>query len=191
MKAITQPSDTNPDPGARPANQRQAFAVLAREHHRGLLTYGRSLSQNETVAADLVQEAFVSAWRNLERFDVTRDFGAWMRGIVRNKWREHVRRHQREVDVDDDTLKVWEERFAGWDENRLAGNADLFDALEDCLRHMPATAREAVQRFYYRVETGETIAESLGIEVITFRKRLQRARDALRTCLDRKLPTHV
>jgi RNA polymerase sigma-70 factor (ECF subfamily) len=161
--------------------------VLAREHHRGLLTYARALSQNETVAADLVQDAFVSAWRNLDRFDVSRDFGAWMRGIVRNKWREQLRRTRREVDVDDDTLALWEERMAGWDECRLDGRADLFTALEDCLRRIPQTAREAVKRFYYDDEPGETIAGSLGIEVLAFRKRLQRARESLRTCLDQKL----
>ena len=175
----------------RPASQRQAFSVLAREHHRAMLTYARALCRNETIAADLVQDAFVSAWKNLERFDVTRDFGAWLRGIVRNKWREHLRRHQREVDVDDATLEAWEDRFAGWEENRQCGNPELFDALEDCLSRLPGTTAEAVQRFYYRDETCESAAKGLSIEITTFRKRLQRARQALRDCLDRKLPNHA
>jgi len=66
---------------------RQAFAVLAREHHRGLLVFARALCGNHATSADLVQDAFVTAWRNLDRFDTTRDFGAWLRGIVRNKRR--------------------------------------------------------------------------------------------------------
>lgn len=190
VKTIS-PSPAPPDVASREPAQKQAFAVLAREHHRSLLTYARALSRDETLAKDLVQDAFVSAWKNLERFDVTRDFGAWMRGIVRNKWREQRRRQGREIDVDEATLEVWESRLAGWDEQRQTGKAELFDALEDCLRHLPDTLGEVVRRFYYRDESGETISGALGIEVPTIRKRLQRGREALRTCLDRKLPHHA
>ena len=49
---------------------------------------------------------------------------------------------------------------------------------------------EAVRRFYYLEEPGERIATALGIDTSTFRKRLERARHALRTCLDRKIPNH-
>jgi RNA polymerase sigma-70 factor (ECF subfamily) len=170
---------------------RQAFAVLAREHHRGLLVFARALSGNASTSADLVQDAFVTAWRNLDRFDTTRDFGAWLRGIVRNKWREHLRRHAREVDVDDATIEAWENQLARWDESRRSGNPELFDALEDCLKRLPEAMGEAVNRFYYREQAADAIASSLGIDAATLRKRLQRAREALRTCLERKLPNQA
>ena len=178
------PESVNPPPAGR-----QAFAVLAREHHRCLLIFARALAGNEATAADLVQDALVTAWRNLNRFDVTRDFGAWLRGIIRNKWREHLRRHAREVDVDDATLEAWENHFAQWDANRIPGRAGLLDALDDCLKRLPDPLNDSVRRFYYQEEPGETIAATLGIDIATFRKRLQRARQTLRTCLDHKLPT--
>lgn len=178
-----------PDPSAGAPPNRQAFAILVREHHRGLLVYGRALSSNEATAADLVQDAFVTAWQNLARFDVTRDFGAWVRGIVRNKWRDHLRRHKREVDVDDETLEAWESRLSLWDEARQTGNGDLFELLDDCLGRLPKAMHEAVSRFYYQDTPGETIAASLGIDPATLRKRLQRSREVLRECLEHKLPT--
>jgi RNA polymerase sigma factor CnrH len=181
----------NPDSMAMPPAERQAFAILAREHHRCLLVYARALSRNEATAADLVQDAFIAAWRNLGRFDVTRDFGAWLRGIIRNKWREHLRRHAREVDVDDATLEAWESRFAQWDASRSEGNTELLAALDDCLKRLPDQMSDAVRRFYYLEEPGERIAAALGIETSAFRKRLERARDALRHCLDRKIPNHA
>ena len=181
----------NPDSMTLPPADRQAFAALAREHHRCLLIYARALARNEATAADLVQDAFVAAWRNLGRFDVTRDFGAWLRGIIRNKWREFLRRHAREVDIDDATLEAWEFRFAQWDANRGTRDANLLDTLDDCLKCLPDAMSEAVRRFYYQEEPGEKIATALGIDTATLRKRLQRARQMLRACLDRKLLTHA
>ena len=188
MNASTTALAMETDPLACPPADRQAFSILAREHHRGLLAYARALSGNHATAADLVQDAFVAAWRNLGRFEVTRDFGAWLRGIVRNKWREHLRRHAREVDVDDATLAAWEESFAEWDQCRQNGTGEMFDSLDDCLRRLPAPMLEAVQRFYYQNEPCEQIAATAGIYTVTLRKRLQRARVALRDCLDHKLP---
>lgn len=181
----------NPDINAVPPPDRQSFAALAREHHRCLLIYARALSRNEATAADLVQDALVAAWRNIGRFDVTRDFGAWLRGIIRNKWREHLRRHKREVDVDDATLEAWESRLTSWSGGSGTGGSDLFDALEECLGRLPEAMNEAVRRFYYRDEPGESLAASLGINAATLRKRLQRAREALRDCLDRKAINHA
>jgi RNA polymerase sigma-70 factor (ECF subfamily) len=74
---------------------------------------------------------------------------------------------------------------------RSTGDADLLDTLDDCLKHLPDSMSEVVSRYYYREEPGERIATALGIDIATFRKRLQRARQALRACLDRKLPSHA
>jgi RNA polymerase sigma factor CnrH len=192
MKLMTMPIDdsdapANPAPPPNPGADSAAFSILAREHHRGLLVYARALSRDEATAADLVQDAFLTAWQGLGRFDITRDFGAWMRGIVRNKWREYCRKHQREVDVDDDTLALWEDRLAAQEQSRMDGRGPVFDLLDDCLTRLPAAMSDVVQRFYYRREDGETTATALGIDPAALRKRLQRAREMLRQCLDRKL----
>lgn len=180
-------SERGPQPASQPSSATQAFAVLAREHHRGLIVFARALSHNDATAADLVQDAFVTAWRNLDRFDSSRDFGAWLRGIVRNKWREHLRRHHREVDVDDATLEAWENRLAQWDVGRQTGTPALFDALDDCIKRLPETLGQAVNHYYYQDQPGDSVAAALGIDTSALRKRLQRAREALRNCLDRKI----
>ena len=73
------------------------------------LLYARTLSGNEHTARDLAQEAFLSGWQNWDRFDVTRDFGSWIRGIIRNKWREYCRKNSRLSSWDEDALSRLEE----------------------------------------------------------------------------------
>lgn len=160
---------------------RKAFAVLAKEHHRALLTYARALTKEQHTSRDIVQEAFVVAWKNLDTFDVTRDFAAWMRGIVRNKWRESLRKNAREISLDEETLEFLEEDAKQWDDLRDRGG--VFARLESCLKKLPENLSEAVKAFYYDELSGEEAATTLCVQSATLRKRLERARGGLRDCL--------
>ena len=166
-----------------PVMDRQQFSDLIRDHHRPLLAYARVLTGQPERARDLVQDAFVAAWQALGRFDVTRDFGAWLRGIVRNKWREDCRRHRREVVLGDPELAMLEQAVCAWtSDNREAG---LLDRLAECREKLPAALALAVHAYYDADDRdGEQAAASLDIHHATFRKRLERARAALRQCLE-------
>ncbi|WP_435893794.1 RNA polymerase sigma factor [Oceaniferula spumae] len=160
---------------------RKSFAILAKEHHRSLLAYATALTKESHTSRDIVQDAFVVAWRNLETFDVTRDFGSWMRGIVRNKWRESLRKNSRQISLDEETLECLEADAKQWDGLRDQGG--VFSKLEGCLKKLPDTLAEAVKAFYYDEKSGEEAARSLAVENATLRKRLERARSGLRECL--------
>lgn len=160
---------------------RKSFAILVREHHRGLLAYATALTKESHTSRDIVQDAFVVAWRNLETFDVTRDFGSWMRGIVRNKWRESIRKNARQIALDEEALEYLEADAKQWDGLREQGG--VFSKLETCLKKLPDTLSEAVKAFYYEEQSGDEAAKSLAVESSTLRKRLERARAGLRDCL--------
>lgn len=160
---------------------RTSFAILVKEHHRGLLAYATALTKESHTSRDIVQDAFVVAWRNLETFDVTRDFGSWMRGIVRNKWRESMRKSARQVALDEETLECLEADAKQWDDLRDQGG--VFSKLESCLKKLPDTLSEAVKAFYYDEQSGEEAAAALHLQSSTLRKRLERARSGLRDCL--------
>jgi len=165
------------------AGDRRSFSILVREHHRGLLVYARTLTKEDHTSRDIVQDAFVIAWRNLGTFDVTRDFGAWMRGIVRNKWRESLRKNALEVSLDEETLELMEAEMKQWESHRDDGG--VFARLELCLKKLPDPLAKAVKAFYYDECSGAEAAEALKVESSTLRKRLERARGSLRDCLSR------
>lgn len=175
-------ADITPEPG-----NAAAFSRLVQRHHRDLLVFARALTQNRQASSEIVQDAFVTAWEKLAAFDVTRDFAAWMRGIVRNKWREWLRRNQRSVDIDDDQLALLDGAIAEWQGVTAREQSPVFSALELCLDRLPEPLREAVDAYYYKHEHGEQAAADLGASPAALRKRLQRARQLLRDCLDHKL----
>jgi RNA polymerase sigma-70 factor (ECF subfamily) len=163
-----------------PIMDRARFSELIRDHHRGLLAYAIALVKSEAAARDLVQEASVAAWQSLAKFDVTRDFGTWMRGIVRNKWREYCRRQSREIPLDEETLSRLEQPF-----ERSPDDSDLFARLAECRSKLPGPMAEAVRLTYDEGRTSDDAAEVLSTTAAALRKRLERAREALRLCLSR------
>ncbi len=166
--------------------EREKFSELAREFHGEFLVYARSLTREENTSRDIVQDSFVAAWKNKDKFDITRDFGSWMRGIIRNKWRENLRRNKRNVSLDNDVLENLEAVMREWQSLRTDGGPSIFMRLESCLTKLPDTLMQAVKSFYYEGQSTEEVAENLSIGGATLRKRLERARLALKECVTQK-----
>jgi RNA polymerase sigma factor (sigma-70 family) len=168
-----------------PAQDRVAFSILVRQHHRDFLAYARSLLRDQSAAADLVQEALLVAFRNLARFDTTASFPAWVRGIIRNKWRELARQRSWET-LSDEVLQDIEAQHASWQHAAAQAHESnpVFTKLEDCLRQLPDKLREAVHACYFQTHNSEEAAATLGANASSVRKRLERARSALRLCIE-------
>lgn len=163
----------------------EEFAELVRLHHRDLLVYARALVKDDATSRDIVQDAFVAAYEKAGTFDITRDFATWMRGIVRNKWREWLRKNRR-YDLTDNELASIDADVAVWQSERASGNSPVFEALEICLSRLPGNLMDTVKAYYFEGRNGDEAAERLGIAPAAVRKRLQRARALLKQCLDRK-----
>ncbi len=159
----------------------KAFETLVRQHHRRLLAYALALVPAREVAEDLAQDALVAACRDRARFDASRDFGAWVRGILRNKYREWARTRQ-DVPVDAAVLTALDTQHQQWDRAEQTPG-DALRALRRCIQRLPETLRRAVELFYLDSLSGEVVAERLDASHATVRKRLQRARHNLAECV--------
>jgi RNA polymerase sigma-70 factor (ECF subfamily) len=63
---------------------REAFAQLVRLHQARALAVARAITITREDAEDAVQEAFLHAYRALDRFRPDQPFGAWLGRIVAN-----------------------------------------------------------------------------------------------------------
>jgi RNA polymerase sigma-70 factor (ECF subfamily) len=88
--------------------ERGAFDEIVRRHQRGLWRLVRRYVKNDADAADVVQQAFVRAYRGLDRFRGEASVRSWIYRIGINVALNHVRDHGREQpsDVVGDELTV-------------------------------------------------------------------------------------
>jgi RNA polymerase sigma factor CnrH len=70
---------------------RDAFEWLFTRFHAEVHRWSQRIVRDATAADDVVVESFWRAYRGRARFDPSRSFGAWMRGIATNVARDHLR----------------------------------------------------------------------------------------------------
>ena len=91
----TEATDPGPDETFLLARARQgdvaAFETVVRRYQRRVYGVALRIVRAHDVADDVAQEAFVRAWRSLDRFELGRPFGPWVCRIAANLAVNHVR----------------------------------------------------------------------------------------------------
>jgi RNA polymerase sigma-70 factor (ECF subfamily) len=164
----------------------KGFEALVREHHRRLLAYALALTRRPDAAEDLAQEALLVAHRDLAKFDAGRDFGAWVRGILRMKYLEWTRSHRLER-MSEGQIEQLDAQHREWDRAAEEGRGDALAALRHCREELGPHVTETLDLFYTGRRSCADIATRLKTSEIVIRKRLQRARDVLGECLKKRL----
>lgn len=77
------------------AGDRDAYTVLVERHQGLLFRQAYALVNDSDAAADLVQDAFVRAYRDLRRCREPERFRAWVFTIVRNGCRDYLKNVRR------------------------------------------------------------------------------------------------
>ena len=172
--------------GAAKILEPKGFEELVREHHRRLLAYALALTRRNEVAEDLAQDALLIAHRDLAKFDATRDFGAWVRGIIRMKYLEGTRSHRLER-MSEAQIEAIDAEHREWDRAAEEGRGDALAALRLCREELGDHVVETLDLFYRDQRSCADIAAQLGTTEVVVRKRLQRARDVLAGCLQKRL----
>ena len=79
------------------AGDEEAFGLLVESHSRDVFRLAYRLTGSRENADDVVQEAFLRAYRSLHRFDSRSRFGTWLHRITVNCAMDHLRRSKREA----------------------------------------------------------------------------------------------
>ena len=161
------------------AGEREAFDELVRLTHRDAFGLAVRLTGNQEDARDVVQDAYLRAYRSIGRFRGEARFSTWLYRIVANCASTHNTRrgrHRHELLADDVAIDTAPES----DPVQSAETADLRDELDAAIRALPDRLRSVVVlRDVYDLPH-EAIAEELGISVSAAKVRLHRARRRLR-----------
>lgn len=167
------------------SGDRSAFARLIERHQRAVYAVAFSATRDRSLADDVTQDAFVTAWRRLADLRDPDRLPAWLCGIARNVARDARKRRRGEV----------------LEDVEIAGETTPYDAITDAecerivtaaLGEMPEVYREPLVLFYYEERSVDDVARYLGLSAATTHKRLSRGRqylaDRVATIVERGIP---
>lgn len=160
-----------------------AFSEIVRRTHADTFTLARRLVSNDDDALDVVQDAYLRAFRSIRKFRGDAQFTTWLYRITANCASTHLsrrRRHRHEV-FDDDASVI--DLHPDHDPVAVTDGALLRDRLQTAIAELPDRLRAVVVlRDLYDLNHAE-IAEELGISESAAKVRLHRARRKLRAQL--------
>src|ERR1041385_336152 len=170
----------------------EAFSELVRRYDRNVFRIAQHITHNEEDAQDVVQDAFLKAYQNLEQFQGNSKFYTWLVRIAVNEalMRLRKRRTGKMVSIDEDVETeegAMPRDLADWspDPESMYGQSEMAEILRKTIQGLPPGFRVVfVLRDVEGLSTEET-AESLGLSVPAVKSRLLRARLQLRERLSR------
>ena len=158
----------------------EAFAVLVERHHQRCLRLAVRLVGSAQDAEEVVQDAFVRAYRALGKYEEREQFGAWLTRILVNRCRTAAVRSARRAQT-----FVHDEVAAGAAPARGGADARVWRAeIERALAALPPEQREAFVLKHIEELDYDAMAKITGAGVSALKMRVKRACERLRVLLE-------
>lgn len=173
------------------AGDERAFSELVESTYGDTYTLAHRLTGNAHDAADVVQEAYIRAYKNLKSFRGEAKFSTWMYRITANCAATHLSKRRRNDHDELTDFVAPSDNTPVHDPDFVVMNGSLRSSLIEALAKLPHSMRSVVVlRDVYDLPH-EDIASELGISVTAAKVRLHRARRKLRDLVEDTSSTEV
>ncbi len=168
----------------------RAFKVLVERYQRKVFAVAHGMLKDREEALDVSQEAFLKAYRNLDRFKGDSSFYTWVYRITRNLVIDRIRSRRNEVVGYDEGIGTDQPAEAGFLATRLGTNPrtsalrrELGEKMNQALQQLPEKHREILLLREVDGMSYEDLAETLEIPKGTVMSRLFHARSKMQALL--------
>jgi RNA polymerase sigma-70 factor, ECF subfamily len=165
------------------AGDASAFEGIVRRWQGPLVNLAYRFSRDRSRSEEMAQEAFLRAYRSLDRWRREAAFSTWLFALATNLYCSELRRIPVRTVPLDEVVEPRDHRpmdggFENEDRNRAVRRAVLA---------LPAKYRETLILFYFHDMDVASTARSLSLPEGTVKARLSRGREMLRNRLSRRL----
>lgn len=155
-------------------NDADAFEVIYDRHSTAAYSLAHRMCGTRGMAEDVVQEAFLSFWRRLERYDASRgEVRSWLLGIVHNSAIDRLRQshaHDRRRTSSDGI----EDRLEAPERTDLeVQQREQVTEVHTALQALPPEQRRVIELAYFDGLTHSQIASRLELPVGTIKGRMR------------------
>lgn len=178
------------------AHDHHAFELLMRRHNQSLYRTARSILKDDAEAEDAVQDAYLLAYRGMDKFRGDAKLSTWLTRIVLNEALAKARKRSRRAEIislGGDT--EWEQQQTEVNMSEAVSESPERNAMRAQARHLLEKSIDSLPDVFRTVfvlraleeMSGEEVARCLDIPEATVRTRFFRAKSLLREALSREI----
>lgn len=182
--------------------ENQNIESWVKEYGDSLYSWALHKTSSQVVAEDLVQDTFLSAFQNLDKFKGNSSPKTWLFSILNNKIIDHYRKaSKKEILASTEESKMqfdatesffsedgsWKPEHVSteWSSNgSLLDDEDFNRIMEICMDDLPGNWRQAVSLKYLFEKDAKEICQELNITLSNYWQVIHRAKLLLKKCLE-------
>ena len=137
---------------------KNAFSELVRINMNEITALTYRMTRDKQAAADLTQETFIAAWKNIQGFRGESSVSSWLYRIAANKTLNYLKREKHVQSIAGDQLDLQAEKCG----NNPADSLELTELREGVLEFMqtlPPQQRIAFELRFYKQQSFKEISE--------------------------------
>lgn len=176
------------------AREGTAFRSIMVRHNRRLYRIARSIVRNDSEAEDIVQEAYLHAFRNLALFRGESSLATWLARITINEALGRLRRERLTVGLETLEEQRPEAQIIPFPQSTTSGDPEqnmaqreVMRLVEQAIDSLPEIFRIVLVTRVMEGMSVEETADLLGVPAETVKTRLHRARRLLRKHLETQI----
>ncbi|MCB2155548.1 sigma-70 family RNA polymerase sigma factor [bacterium] len=170
---------------------RKAYGLIVEHYRERLYCAALGILRNHEDARDMSQDAFVRAFKALDRFELKRPFYPWLYRILRNRCLDYLERHgpRRKLSLDS-LVDESHMKFAAEEEDprERIQKQEMAEHLHAAIEELKPEFREIIIMKHLQEMPYKEIAEALDIPMGTVMSRLFHARKALAKLMEPHRP---
>jgi RNA polymerase sigma-70 factor (ECF subfamily) len=166
-----------------------AFRLLVEQHSRAVFRLAFRMTGNEQDAEDVVQETFLRAYRQLDKYEARSSFSTWLYRIASNDSLDLIRMRKRHEDKRErgkaderDILQTLPVNTPGPD--RILYSSQVQERVNEALNELSAQERTAFVLRHFEGLSIDEIGETLGTGTNATKHSIFRAVQKLRRSLE-------
>lgn len=164
---------------------KKAFDLLVIKYQHRLLLLANRFVKNDATAQDVVQEAFIKAYKALPKFRGDSQFYTWMYRITANTAKNYLSSQSRRASTTDilpedaEFMESAQDLRSTDSPEQIATAEDLENKIKNAIAELPDDLKTALWLREYDGLSYEEISEVMNCPIGTVRSRIFRAREAL------------
>lgn len=161
----------------RIGDQKAQFQIY-KMYYKAMYNTSLRIVNNSMEAEDIMQESFLSAFENIEKYSGTVSFGAWLKKIVINRSLDSLKKERKVIFEDINSCQMEDPDTIADSKPESETDLKVLEVI-DAIKRLPEGCRIVLSLYLLEGYDHEEIGEILSISPVTSRSQFSRARHRL------------